>query len=135
MLLWHWNLVEIYWLWLCARIHVLLHQVHSGHQWLGQHVSIFRYDIDRSRELSRGCSTHQLQHQQHECETQVLIYLYQIDILKMNTRNQKGNFLILLSITFQTSRNVREIVCYCGYIYCNSGYLLWGELSCSRSMS
>jgi len=51
-----------------------------------------RYDVDRRLELSRGCSTHQLQEKQHECET-------------------------------QTSRDLREIVCYCSYNYCNSGFI------------
>ena len=39
---------------------------------------MFRYDIGRRQELSRGCSTHQLQHQQHECESQVdqLVFIF-----------------------------------------------------------
>ena len=95
MLFWDWFLVAIHWMWHCPWIFVMLHKVilettiilsqHSqdivydiqycvliGHN--GSQIKLLfknRFDIDKKIELSRGCSTHQIQLQQHECETQV----------------------------------------------------------------
>ena len=67
-----------------------------------------RYDVDKNLELSQGCSTRQVSLKQHECETQVRLV-------------SAVTWSIGPASALQTSRNVREIVCYCNYNYCNAG--------------
>ena len=64
--------------------------------------------MDKNLELSQGCSTRQVSLKQHECETQVRL----VSPLTCS---------ISPASALQTSRNVREIVCYCNYNYCNAG--------------
>ena len=71
-------------------------------------LCLARYDVDKNLELSQGCSTRQVSLKQHECETQVRLV-------------SAVTCSISPASALQTSRNVREIVCYCNYNYCNAG--------------